>query len=128
MATADSEPAVNPNEDDVPREQQVMSPTVATARGRDGNEDTPVLNGNHPPLRGDQDMDGETMLSAAATHLAEPLPRATGPSTTTEDSGTSHEAWRPSSGCQCGYGVEGRFSWPTACFFRGRHEADRTQI
>ena len=28
MATADSEPTANPNESDVPSEQQVMSPTM----------------------------------------------------------------------------------------------------
>ena len=28
MATADSEPAVNPNEDDVPREQQALIETL----------------------------------------------------------------------------------------------------
>ena len=49
----------NPNAQDVPEPQQVMSsPSAATAQGEGGRG--PLMNGVTAPVRGAQDLDGET--------------------------------------------------------------------
>ena len=76
MATADD----NPNAQDLPRDQQVMSPRAATARGDQGQRGPPQVNGALPPLRGSQDLDGEVRAPHAPQQL-EPCPRTTVPDT-----------------------------------------------
>ncbi|CAE7224154.1 unnamed protein product, partial [Symbiodinium necroappetens] len=57
-----------------------MSPRAATARRGDENDRQPVLNGNHLPLAGDQDMDGETLQPGTTARTAEPVFATSGPS------------------------------------------------
>ena len=81
MATA--EQAANPNSNDLPPDQQVMSPRVATARREDDDEGNPMLNGNHPPLRGTQDLDGEITLPTPAEEAPEVMQRSSAPAPST---------------------------------------------
>ena len=89
MATA--EQSANPNSNDLPPDQQVMSPRAATARREDDDEGNPVLNGNHPPLRGTQDLDGETITPTPEEGAVEVTQRSSAPAPLT---GTSEEALR----------------------------------
>ena len=91
---ASAEQATNPNEEDVPPDQQVMSPRVATARREVDDGVNPALNGSHPPLRGEHDLDGETMLPSPQAGNPEVVTRnsAPAPSTTsTPDLAMRHE-------------------------------------
>ena len=96
MATHSDE---NPNAQDVPEHQQVMSPSAATAQGEGGRG--PVMNGVTAPVRGVQDLDGETRApleptggqragqdSGLRTARAEP----TGPPATLGSEGTQARA------------------------------------
>ena len=58
MASGDN--MMNPNTQDTPEHQQVMSsPRAATGQGREVQSRTTVMNGVRPPLRGHQDLDDE---------------------------------------------------------------------
>ena len=81
MATA--EQVTNPNSNDLPPDQHVMSPRVATARREDDDEGNPMLNGNHPPLRGTQDLDGETTLPTPVEEASEGVQRSSAPAPST---------------------------------------------
>ena len=101
---------MNPNAQDTPEYQQVMSPRAATGQGREVQSRTTVMNGVRPPLRGHQDLDdevrapGEGMGQMAHTP-GTPPPGRTGGAQTIREATTNN---LPGSGFLVGPGIRGQ--------------------